>query len=86
MRAMMDDLGLSAETVGSSSIFTGDEEVFAFARAVVRCTLLATRLDSLQDGMLTLLRCPPLPHLSVLRSRIVTPARSLVRRSLESPR
>lgn len=39
MRAMMDDLGLSAETVGSSSIFTGDEEVFAFARAVVRCAL-----------------------------------------------
>lgn len=38
MRAMMDDLGLSAETVGSSSIFTGDEEVFAFARAVVRPT------------------------------------------------
>lgn len=31
----MDDLGLSAETVGASSIFTGEEEVFAFARAVV---------------------------------------------------
>lgn len=41
MRAMMDDLGLSAETVGSSSIFTGDEEVFAFARAVVRGELSA---------------------------------------------
>lgn len=34
-RAMMDDLGLSADIVGASSIFTGDEEVFAFARAVV---------------------------------------------------
>lgn len=34
-RSMMDDLGLNAETVGASSIFTGDEEVFAFARAVV---------------------------------------------------
>lgn len=33
---MMDDLGLSADIVGASSIFTGDEEVFAFARAVVR--------------------------------------------------
>lgn len=32
---MMDDLGLNADTVGASSIFTGDEEVFAFARAVV---------------------------------------------------
>jgi len=35
-RSMMDDLGLSADIVGASSIFTGDEEVFAFARAVVR--------------------------------------------------
>jgi len=32
----MDELGLSADKVGASSIFTGDEEVFAFARAVVR--------------------------------------------------
>ncbi|GAA6048025.1 hypothetical protein JCM3770_000154 [Rhodotorula araucariae] len=37
-RAMMDDLGLSADVVGASSIFTGDEEVFAFARAVSRIT------------------------------------------------
>lgn len=35
-RSVMDDLGLSADKVGASSIFTGDEEVFAFARAVVR--------------------------------------------------
>ncbi|KAK4051211.1 ATPase [Microbotryomycetes sp. JL201] len=35
-RAIMDELGLSAEVVGSSSIFTGDEEVFAFARALSR--------------------------------------------------
>jgi protein AFG1 len=34
-RAVMDELGLSADVVGASSIFTGDEEVFAFARAVV---------------------------------------------------
>ncbi|GAA5952743.1 hypothetical protein JCM8115_002337 [Rhodotorula mucilaginosa] len=43
MRAMMDDLGLSAETVGSSSIFTGDEEVFAFARAVSRITEMSSK-------------------------------------------
>lgn len=36
-RAVMDDLGLSADVVGASSIFTGDEEVFAFARALVSC-------------------------------------------------
>ncbi|GAA5966037.1 hypothetical protein JCM3765_006546 [Sporobolomyces pararoseus] len=35
-RAMMDELGLSADIVGASSIFTGDEEVFAFARALSR--------------------------------------------------
>lgn len=35
-RSVMDDLGLSADAVGASSIFTGEEEVFAFARAVVR--------------------------------------------------
>ncbi|SCV74273.1 BQ2448_6705 [Microbotryum intermedium] len=34
-RALMDEQGLSADVVGASSIFTGDEEVFAFARAVV---------------------------------------------------
>lgn len=32
----MDDLGLSAETVGASSLFSGDEEMFAFARCVSR--------------------------------------------------
>ena len=36
----MDDLGLSAESVGASSMFTGEEEIFAFARAVVRLFLL----------------------------------------------
>ncbi|KAM0749985.1 AFG1-like ATPase [Meredithblackwellia eburnea MCA 4105] len=35
-RAVMDELGLSADKVGASSIFTGEEEVFAFARAVSR--------------------------------------------------
>lgn len=42
-RAMMDDLGLDANTIGSSSIFTGDEEIFAFARAVSRLSEMGTR-------------------------------------------
>lgn len=41
-RSMMDDLGLDADTVGASSIFTGDEEVFAFARAVSRLSEMGT--------------------------------------------
>lgn len=42
-RAMMDDLGLDAGIIGSSSIFTGDEEIFAFARAVSRLSEMGTR-------------------------------------------
>lgn len=42
-RAMMDDLGLDAGTIGASSIFTGDEEIFAFARAVSRLAEMGTR-------------------------------------------
>ena len=41
--AMMDDLGLDAGIIGSSSIFTGDEEIFAFARAVSRLSEMGTR-------------------------------------------
>lgn len=37
----MDDLGLSTDAVGVSSMFTGEEEVFAFARAVVRSLFVA---------------------------------------------
>ena len=33
---VMDDLGLDAGDVGSSSLFSGEEELFAFARAVSR--------------------------------------------------
>jgi protein AFG1 len=47
MRAMMDELGLAADVVGASSIFTGDEEVFAFARAVVRFSFLPSPSRSL---------------------------------------
>ncbi|KII95035.1 hypothetical protein PLICRDRAFT_693312 [Plicaturopsis crispa FD-325 SS-3] len=36
MRSMMDDLGLPSDVVGSSTLFTMDEEVFAFARACSR--------------------------------------------------
>lgn len=46
----MDDLGLSADIVGASSIFTGDEEVFAFARALVSSSsswsFVLTKADS----------------------------------------
>ncbi|TFY73602.1 hypothetical protein EWM64_g10410 [Hericium alpestre] len=36
MRSMMDDLGLPADVVGSSSVFSGEEELFAFARCCSR--------------------------------------------------
>ncbi|WAQ84625.1 hypothetical protein PtA15_5A198 [Puccinia triticina] len=36
MRAAMDDLGLDSKTVGASSLFSGEEETFAWARAVSR--------------------------------------------------
>lgn len=36
MRALMDDLKLSMDDIGGSSIFSGDEELFAFARVLSR--------------------------------------------------
>ncbi|KAL1620689.1 ATPase [Diplodia seriata] len=36
MRSLMDDLGMNMTTLKNSSIFTGDEERFAFARALSR--------------------------------------------------
>jgi len=36
MRLLMDDLGLDMDTLKESSIFSGDEEAFAFARALSR--------------------------------------------------
>lgn len=36
MRAAMDDLGLDSKTVGASSLFSGEEETFAWARAISR--------------------------------------------------
>ena len=38
MRSLMDDLGIDMSMFKDSSIFTGDEERFAFARALSRLT------------------------------------------------
>lgn len=43
MRSVMDDLGLSDQIVGGSAIFTGEEEVFAFARACSRLVQMGSR-------------------------------------------
>ncbi|KAK3115122.1 ATPase [Teratosphaeriaceae sp. CCFEE 6253] len=43
MRSLMDDLGLNMETLQKSSIFTGDEEAFAFARALSRLTEMGSQ-------------------------------------------
>ncbi|KAF9481862.1 AFG1-like ATPase [Pholiota conissans] len=43
MRSVMDDLGLSKDVVGSSSMFTGEEEVFAFARACSRLVQMGSK-------------------------------------------
>jgi len=43
MRSTMDDLGLSSDIVGSSSIFTGEEEIFAFARACSRLVEMGSK-------------------------------------------
>lgn len=36
MRSLMDDLGMNMKMLKDSSIFSGDEERFAFARALSR--------------------------------------------------
>ncbi|ORY21376.1 AFG1-like ATPase-domain-containing protein [Naematelia encephala] len=51
MRSVMDDLGLSADEVGSSSLFSGDEELFAFARCVSRLSQMGTKEWSEQSGL-----------------------------------
>ncbi|KAF9057910.1 AFG1-like ATPase-domain-containing protein [Panaeolus papilionaceus] len=43
MRSVMDDLGLSNDVVGASSMFTGEEEVFAFARACSRLVQMGSK-------------------------------------------
>lgn len=43
MRMMMDDLGLNMKALKSSSIFSGDEERFAFARALSRLSEMGSQ-------------------------------------------
>lgn len=50
MRALMDDLGMSMAMLKSSSIFSGDEERFAFARALSRLTEMGSQ-EWVERGM-----------------------------------
>ena len=43
MRALMDDLGLNMTMLKNSSIFSGDEERFAFARALSRLSEMGSQ-------------------------------------------
>ncbi|KAJ3995531.1 AFG1-like ATPase-domain-containing protein [Lentinula boryana] len=43
MRGIMDDLGISQDIVGKSSIFSGEEELFAFARACSRLVQMGSK-------------------------------------------
>ncbi|EME44045.1 hypothetical protein DOTSEDRAFT_71749 [Dothistroma septosporum NZE10] len=43
MRMMMDDLGMNMESMKKSNMFTGDEEAFAFARALSRLTEMGSQ-------------------------------------------
>ncbi|KAJ7490269.1 AFG1-like ATPase-domain-containing protein [Mycena galericulata] len=51
MRGVMDDLGLSHDLVGNSSIFTGEEEIFAFARACSRLVQMESKEWAETAGM-----------------------------------
>lgn len=50
MRSLMDDLGMNMKMLKSSSIFTGDEERFAFARALSRLSEMASQ-EWVERGM-----------------------------------
>lgn len=50
MRSLMDDLGLNMKMLKSSSIFSGDEERFAFARALSRLSEMSSQ-DWVERGM-----------------------------------
>lgn len=43
MRQMMDDLGMSMKMMKSSSLFSGDEERFAFSRALSRLSEMGSQ-------------------------------------------
>ncbi|KAJ6539659.1 AFG1-like ATPase [Mycena capillaripes] len=51
MRSVMDDLGLSHDLIGKSSIFTGEEEIFAFARACSRLVQMESKEWAETAGM-----------------------------------
>ena len=50
MRTLMDDLGMNMSMLKNSSLFTGDEERFAFARALSRLTEMGSR-DWVERGL-----------------------------------
>lgn len=50
MRNLMDDLGINMKMLKSSSIFSGDEERFAFARALSRLSEMGSR-EWVERGM-----------------------------------
>lgn len=50
MRMMMDDLGMNMDMLKNSSIFSGDEERFAFARALSRLAEMGSR-EWIERGM-----------------------------------
>ncbi|KAF2725894.1 hypothetical protein K431DRAFT_214672 [Polychaeton citri CBS 116435] len=50
MRMLMDDLGMNMEMLKNSSIFSGDEEAFAFARALSRLSEMGSQ-EWVERGM-----------------------------------
>jgi protein AFG1 len=50
MRSLMDDLGMNMTMLKNSSIFTGDEERFAFARALSRLSEMGSQ-EWVERGM-----------------------------------
>ena len=50
MRSLMDDLGMNMSMLKNSSIFTGDEEAFAFARALSRLSEMGSQ-EWVERGM-----------------------------------
>jgi hypothetical protein len=50
MRSLMDDLGMNMSMLKNSSMFTGDEERFAFARALSRLVEMGSK-EWVERGM-----------------------------------
>jgi hypothetical protein len=50
MRNLMDDLGMNMNMLKNSNLFTGDEERFAFARALSRLSEMGSK-DWIERGM-----------------------------------